>query len=408
MEFNMSYIINNLVDIEDGPRKLPFGGIKVASPRTMFLSTLENDDGSERWQRKIEGGGSTTYEKIRSALRLQVGTAQGDRVLIRTFQDFIYQPGSSTRLDASGKLGPKVAGVEKRLGMYDDENGLYFKQNGNNFAVVIRRTLEENNTVEEVINQADFNLDKLDGTGPSGIVLDTGKPLIFHIDYVWHGIGPIRFGILLDADLLYFHQENNTNIRDELYMGKGTLPCSYEIINIDGSSEPAEMEQLSTSVKMDEGTILRGYSRAALTPASTTVSIPSGSDFYNVISIRIKSNCPRCSIGLFNASIANISNGFFQFAIIKNANGLGSFTWVDASDHTEQSITGGTVTGGVRIVGGVGERRSDANIDLNAIRDEIHSIFLDDNFESETFTLAARRLDGNADVAGSVNFIEFR
>ena len=45
------------------------------------------------------------------------------------------------------------------------------------------------------VPQSAWNIDKMDGTGPSGYVLDIAKMQMTYIDYSWYGAGTIRFGM---------------------------------------------------------------------------------------------------------------------------------------------------------------------------------------------------------------------
>ena len=50
-------------------------------------------------------------------------------------------------------------------------------------------------TVDTRIYSSAFNIDRLDGTGPSGYTIDLTKMQMFYIDYSWYGAGFIRFGV---------------------------------------------------------------------------------------------------------------------------------------------------------------------------------------------------------------------
>jgi hypothetical protein len=85
-------------------------------------------------------------------------------------------------------------------------------------------------TLEERFNQKDFNLDKLDGTGPSGYVLDLTKMQMVFIDYSWYGAGKVRFGLRgVDGKIIYFHEIYNNNTNRKAYMRSGNLPGRFEI-----------------------------------------------------------------------------------------------------------------------------------------------------------------------------------
>ena len=86
-------------------------------------------------------------------------------------------------------------------------------------------------TVETRVPQSEFNLDKADGTGPSGYNVDLTKMQMFYIDYSWYGAGFIRWGLRgPEGDVFYVHKMPNNNVNNEAYMRSGNLPARYESI----------------------------------------------------------------------------------------------------------------------------------------------------------------------------------
>jgi hypothetical protein len=84
-------------------------------------------------------------------------------------------------------------------------------------------------TIDTKIPQSQFNLDKMDGTGPSGINLDLTKMQMFYLDYSWYGAGFIRWGFRgNNGDIIYCHKLMNNNVNYEAYMRSGNLPARYE------------------------------------------------------------------------------------------------------------------------------------------------------------------------------------
>jgi hypothetical protein len=77
--------------------------------------------------------------------------------------------------------------------------------------------------------QSSWNIDKCDGTGPSGYNLDLAKMQMFYIDYSWYGAGFIRWGFRgPTGDVIYCHKLPNNNVNIEAYMRSGNLPARYE------------------------------------------------------------------------------------------------------------------------------------------------------------------------------------
>jgi hypothetical protein len=84
-------------------------------------------------------------------------------------------------------------------------------------------------TVDTKTPQSQWNIDKLDGTGPSGMNLDLGKMQMWYIDYSWYGAGFIRYGVRgQTGDVIYCHKVANNNVNTEAYMRSGNLPARYE------------------------------------------------------------------------------------------------------------------------------------------------------------------------------------
>jgi len=84
-------------------------------------------------------------------------------------------------------------------------------------------------TIDAKYPQSSWNIDKCDGTGPSGYNIDLTKMQMFYIDYSWYGAGFIRWGFrATTGDVIYCHKVINNNVNTEAYMRSGNLPARYE------------------------------------------------------------------------------------------------------------------------------------------------------------------------------------
>ena len=96
-------------------------------------------------------------------------------------------------------------------------------------------------TVETEWNQADWNIDRCDGSGKSGYTLDPTKMQMFYMDYSWYGAGFIRWGFrALDGNVIYAHKIPNNNQNTEAYMRSGNLPARYEVNTIPPATTAAK------------------------------------------------------------------------------------------------------------------------------------------------------------------------
>lgn len=87
-------------------------------------------------------------------------------------------------------------------------------------------------TQEIKVPQSEWNIDKLDGEGPSGYTIDPTKMQMAYIDYSWYGAGFVRFGFrTIEGNITYCHKMPNNNVNTEAYMRSGNLPARYEVVN---------------------------------------------------------------------------------------------------------------------------------------------------------------------------------
>jgi hypothetical protein len=85
------------------------------------------------------------------------------------------------------------------------------------------------------VPQTDFNLDRLDGTGPSGYLFLPNKMQMIGIQFTWYGAGSIDYMIRgIDGSWVFAHKIKNNNVNNEAYMRTGNLPVRYEVINEGG------------------------------------------------------------------------------------------------------------------------------------------------------------------------------
>jgi len=85
---------------------------------------------------------------------------------------------------------------------------------------------------EQRIRQPNFNIDKLDGTGPSGFTIDITKMQMLGVEYSWYGAGYVQYMVRgQDGRFVMAHKIVNSNRNNEAYMRSGNLPARYEAIN---------------------------------------------------------------------------------------------------------------------------------------------------------------------------------
>lgn len=80
--------------------------------------------------------------------------------------------------------------------------------------------------------QSEFNMDRVDGTGPSGYNVDVTKMQMIGIQWSWYGAGFIDYMLRgSDGNFIFVHRIRNSNVNTEAYMRTGNMPVRYEVLN---------------------------------------------------------------------------------------------------------------------------------------------------------------------------------
>ena len=80
--------------------------------------------------------------------------------------------------------------------------------------------------------QSEFNMDRIDGTGPSGYNVDISKMQMIGIQWSWYGAGFIDYMARgSDGNFIFVHRIRNSNTNTEAYMRTGNMPVRYEVLN---------------------------------------------------------------------------------------------------------------------------------------------------------------------------------
>ena len=225
----------------DSPAVDAFGRWRISDPHTIFDSKLLGNSGPYTWDDvEVSGSGtSSTYNANQSSVTLAVESQTAGVRVRQTRQHINYQPGKSQLIMISGVLGAGLPGITRRIGYFDDKNGLFFELAGTTLRVV-RRSYTAGYTVDIPVSQEVWNVDKLDGTGPSGIDIDVSKIQVFFIDFEALLSGSVRFGLVIDGQMIIVHRLSHANVLTRPYIQSPNQPVRYELIN-DGTGDAADL-----------------------------------------------------------------------------------------------------------------------------------------------------------------------
>jgi hypothetical protein len=248
----MSYFEKTRILSADSPSIDAFGKWRVSQPTTLFDSKQVVDSGSFYFDIKTISGSTVTWNSGSAQSTIIVTSTSGSRAIKQTKRIFVYQPGKSQQIICTGKFGTKIDGIKKSIGSFDDNDGYFFQTSGSSFGVVLRKTINSVKT-DTFISQSTWNLDKMNGLGPSGNTLDITKAQIYTMDYEWLGVGRVRYGVVQKGILIYVHEINNYNSLDTVYLRNPNLPIRYEMSTHKNTTTGSLMTQICSTVISEGG-----------------------------------------------------------------------------------------------------------------------------------------------------------
>lgn len=354
-----------------------FARQRVSEPFTLFDSKqIWNDpgiaDNAENYplfydnQQTSGGGTTTTFNVNRASTILGVSaTTAGTRVR-QTKQRFNYQPGKSMLVILTGLSGNTPSGITKRYGYFDDNNGIYYQDLGGAWSIVIR-SFASGAAVNNAIPQASWNLDTMDGNGPSGVILDPTKVQILFFDLEWLGVGRVRCGFFVDGLPIYCHEFLHSNKITSVYMSTANLPVRMEISN-DGTGAASSVEMICATVISEGGIQPNGISRWGDIGATgaTDITAATPGTIYAICGIRLKQAYLSADVRIEKISVIENSgtNNPFLWKLHLNPILTSGLTYTDVANSAVQFGTGlaagDIITGDGTVLAGGYQARTDA------------------------------------------------
>lgn len=334
-----------------------FGRFRVSMPYTVFDSKQVYDDAliannAENFPHlfdnaQLSGAGTATAFNINTAsTTLSVTAMTAGRRVRQTRRRLNYQPGKSQRVLLTGVIGTAGAGLTKRFGLFDDNNGLFFEVTGG-VLYVVQRSYVSGVPVDTRVPQSSWNIDPLDGTGTSRDVLDLTKANIFYIHFEWLGVGSTRFGVVIDGLLHYAHQFNNANALSTVYMSTSNLPVRVEIVN-DGTGDASAITMICVSVDSEGGVQINGRNRSVEAGVTPIVLANAGTE-YAILGIRLRSTHLGVQIDpTFLDAVITTPADVGRYRLHINPTVTGTFTYADLPNTAVQAAIGSaapTITG---------------------------------------------------------------
>ena len=353
----MAYFPKTKIEFANSPAVDAFARLRVSEPHTIFDSKQISDDAPLLWTTKLVNSATASYLQRRASTTLTASSVVGSKAIRQSRERHLYQPGKSLSWMSTCVFGDGVDGIRKRVGYFNDQNGIFFEQDGKNFYATLRSDVLIPGPTDQRISQSAWNLDRLDGTGPSGVRLDFSKTQLLTSDMQWLGVGRVRWGFGISGSFVYCHEIVGANASGSVYMSNPNLPMRYEIENVSAATS-GTLEQICSSVIIEGGYETKGLIRS-IDRGITPVTNVTNDGLVPIISIRMKPYSSGVNIFPTGAEILCTSASDFKWAILFNpstTNDKASWQNVVSSsvqyDVTRDSTN--ALTGGIALVTGYG------------------------------------------------------
>jgi hypothetical protein len=402
-------IVSNEVSYKNSPSVDAFGRLRVSSPFTLFDSSHRFADNG-LWATSTATSGTATFNANQGLMDLAVTSTSGSEVIRETNKVFAYQPGKSLLVLNTFTMAPGQGNLRQRVGYFGASNGYYLEQN-NNLLYFVERSSVGGGVSNVPILKADWNVDPMDGTGPSGIMLDITKSQILFMDLEWLGVGTVRMGFVIDGNFYVCHKFHHANLITGTYITTASLPIRYEIRNTGPTTGANTFKQICSTVLSEGGYELRGSQQAVGTPITDAKNLATAGTYYPIVSIRLKSTRLDAIAVATAISLIADTAGNYNWQVLAGGTTSGGAAWTSAgaSSSVEYKLDGTSFTGGKILASGYFTSTASTSVSVDILRAALFSNQLERNGLTSTpyeFTIVMAASANNKNVFASMDWEE--
>lgn len=389
-----------------------FGRMRTASPLTLFDSSHRYADNS-LWATLTAGtttnSTSAYFNQNQGLIELQVDALSGSKIYRETTKIFSYQPGKSLQILNTFTFNQAKTNLRQRVGYFGNDNGIYLELDDNTLYMV-ERSITSGSLSNTRVPQSQWNVDRLNGSGQSGLTLDITKAQIFWIDIEWLGLGTVRTGFVINGQFVPCHYFHHANVIDSTYITTGSLPLRYEIENKAATSSSSKLKQVCSTVISEGGYELRGLQQAVGTEITAPKSLAVAGTFYPVVSLRLKSTRQDAIVILTALSVMGLDTGIYNWRVVASGTTSGG-TWTDAGANSavEYKLDGTGLSGGRVLASGYLTSNAQGSTSIDILKEALFKFQLERNSFTGTpyeLTLAVTASTATEYVHGSIDWEE--
>lgn len=305
--------------------------LRTAHTFELFDSQFRYEINPNKWNQATVGSGTVTYQSASRTVRFRATTASGDRALIQSRRYFRTLPCKGYHAAWGALLGAGKTNVKQRLGIFENSEGFFFEYDNTTMYVVYRKE-----STDTRVAQTSWNMDKLDGAGPSKITADWTKAQAFVIEHEGSSIANTRFGLIIDGRTHYVHALRGFNTQTSGYTSLVQLPMRAEIYNSGASASNTDLTVFACTFQVEAavtpqtftGAAHRGYRGVAVTTKRPIMSIRPRTSY--------QGKTPRDAIRPYRVNLMSVTTPiFYELVQIRPGNGtLTGHNFTAANSHS--------------------------------------------------------------------------
>lgn len=326
-----------------------FGRFRTSDPFTLFDSFHRYQDNGRISQYTTGTNSTSSHSVAEGCVIASIGTGTGAAVYRESSRVFAYQPGKSLLVLQTFVMGAAKSGLRTRYGYFDTSNGHYLERNGNQIYFVRRTTSYTGSVTEQRIAKENWNLNRLDGTDASKIILDLSVAQILFSQFEWLGVGSVTQGFVINGEFVPCHRWDWSNQpgSTSTYMATACLPVRAEIENTTGTTSTSQLKVICASVISEGGYELRGRPRSVGHAINAAYSLATQNTTYPIFTMRLKTNRLGAIVLPRNFTIGIDKSANYRYTIVVGGTTTAG-TWIDSgSDFSaEYNLTASTISSG--------------------------------------------------------------
>lgn len=330
INFKQIRIPENLIDL--------FGRLRVSSPDTQVqvkqTTPLIDELASEG---EVSGSGTISTFPSGSADYTDIGVG-GTNVGLRRFRSTIaglYQNGKPLIIfQTFNFLTSGQANVSKRVGYFDDNNGIYLEQRGTQYYWVLR----SNTGAQTEVERSSWD-EPLDNPGDPDRYVDLTTGVIAWYSFEYLGQGRVSCGFVINAQLICSHVFEHSNALARPYWQTPNLFLTWEIEKTVAGGTTERFRAICGSVLIEGGGSSAQPSYPIILERTTNFNFGGGTngDTIAQLAVRLNPNAINSRV-LINSFLGAISsNANFIARVFKNPTIPGwTPSWTDFDNRSIQ------------------------------------------------------------------------